>query len=342
MPDIHKLETPRNLTQADLARRLRLSTCTVSKILSRSFDGFTYSKRTIARVERLARELGYRLNVHARSLRTRRSQMVGLVLPTAQQSFFGTLTEYLEVELRKAQYEVIVAHSRENAATEESLVRSLAARGVDGLLWAPVGSSVRLDALGVDPAFPVVLLDRPGCSPTLPLVATDNLAATRTLGLRMRELGHRTVVALSAPRRDRSMAERVEGLRSVFRSGLQVLSMANDSAVAHQAVLGLRKRRRGLTGLVSLAESLSLGAVAGLRDLAWDVPRQVSFAAFDDFPLSTHWTPPITLVRQDVPGIARRAVEILLARMRHPQPGSAPVARIPAILEWRQSVAPPA
>ena len=286
----------------------------------------------------MARRLGYRPNLHARSLRTRKSQLIGLLLPTAQIQFFGALTEAIEVAMRSAGYQILVTHSRENPAAETQQARLLLDRGIDGLLWAPVARQVRLGSLGVSDTFPLVLLDNPGCSSRIPLVATDNHTAARELAVRLTQLGHRTVAVLSATGADRSIEERLQGLREVFPTHLHVLNAKNEIAAARQAVQVLAKGPRNVTALVTLSQPLSLGAISGLRDLGWEIPHRISFAGFDDFPLASHWTPPLTVIRQDIEAIARTATDLLLARIQKPSRASV-VERIPPILEWRQSVA---
>lgn len=333
--------TRHRVTMDDLARRLSLSKCTISRVLNRAFDGFSYAPATIRRVDNMARRLGYRPNVHARALRTRRSHLIGLALPTGSIPFFGVLTEHLEAELRAAGYQVLVAHSRNDPRAEEEVLRSLVDRGVDGLLWIPVRTRYRAKDLAFRTGIPRVLLDRPIQGGSLPLVATDNRAATRELGNRLRAMGHANVVAFNAPRADLSMIEREQGLREVFGEGLVVKNMANDPAAARAAVRALSEASPRFTALVALSELLSLGALAGLRDLAWSIPDRISFAGFDDFPLAGHWTPPVTVIRQDLPRLAAAAAGALLAQLRAPSSAAAAV-RIPAILEWRDSVAPSA
>lgn len=329
---------PKRVTMDDVARRLNLSTCTVSKILTRSFEGCTYTPKTIRRVESMARRLGYRPNLHARSLRTQKSRLIGLLLPTAQIQFFGALTESIEMAMRSAGYQIMVTHSRENPAAETQQARLLLDRGIDGLLWVPVARQVRLGSLGVSDTFPLVLLDSPGCSSQIPLVATDNHNAARELAVRLKQFGHRTVAVLSATGADRSIEERLQGIRAVFLSHLHVLNAKNEIAAARKAVQALAKGPRTVTALVTLSQPLSLGAISGLRDLGWEIPHRISFAGFDDFPLASHWTPPLTVIRQDIETIARKATNRLLSRIQEPSCSSV-VERVPSILEWRQSVA---
>lgn len=325
------------VTIADLARSLQLSTCTVSKILNRSFNGFSYSKETIQRVEEMAQKMGYAANAQARSLRTRKSMLVGFLLPSAQVSVFGALTDQLELELRNHGYQVLIVHSRNEPEAEPPLIASLLARGIDGLVWIPSQEKVDPQAAGIRPEFPAVILDRPHCTEAIPFVATDNRAAARELASRIYELGHREIGIVNAPAGDRSMRERLEGFRDQFKRGITLMEVAHDAAAAKEAVVALLKKKRRPSVVVALSETLAIGALAGLRDLELNMPGELSFASFDDFPLASHWAPRLTVVRQDVASLAASAVKLLLERMEAP---AAPFEdiRLPATLEWRDSV----
>lgn len=329
------------VTINDLARTLNLSTCTVSKVLNRAFERSTYSQETIRRVDAKAREMGYVPNPQARSLRTRKTMLAGFLLPSAQPSIFGALTDQIELQLRPHGYQVLIAHSRNDAAVERELLSSLVARGIDGLIWIPGRDNIKLPEAGLRPDFPVVILDRPGCGGGLPFVATDNRAASEDLARRMHDLGHRRVMVLNAPEGDRSMSERFQGLADVFGAGIQAVDLPNDSGRAKDAVVGALRHGACLPdALVALSELLAIGALAGLRDLELKVPEQISFAAFDDFPLAGHWSPRLTLIRQDVAQLATSVVQMLLQRMAEPATRLSDI-RVPAALEWRESVATP-
>lgn len=326
------------VTITDLARSLDLSLCTVSKILNRSFDGFTYSKETIARVNEGAKKMGYRPNRHAQSLRTRKSKLVGLLLPSAQVTFFGAMTDHLELELRNQGYQVLIVHSRNDARIETELIPALLDRGIDGLVWIPSFSHVELGVEVLKSGFPVVILDRPGCTDKMPFVATDNRTAARDLARRIHATGHRTIGILNAPVNDRSMQERFQGICDVFTESVQLIDLPNDATEARLAVGRFAGGGARPTAIVALSETLAIGAIAGLRDLGLRMPTDVSFAAFDDFLLASHWTPRITTVRQDVAGLAQAAVNLLLRRMKSPRNRQEDI-RVPAILEWRESIA---
>lgn len=325
------------VTISHLAKTLDLSVCTVSKILNRSFNGFTYAADTIARVDALAQKLGYRPNSHARGLRTRQSGLVGFILPTAQIALFGALTDRLEMELRARGYQVMIAHSRNDTGAERELIAEFLARGIDGLVWIPASLKVVPEKSGLPPSLPVVILDRPGCTSAIPFVATDNRESARALARRIYDTGHRTVEVINAPAGDRAMSERLQGIKDVFGQGMSVTNIANETEPARAATVGLfeNQSRPGL--LFALSEPLAIGALSGLRDLHLRIPEDLSFAAFDDFPLASQWSPPVTVVRQEIDQLASAAAQLLVGRIKHPRKSFSSV-RIPASIEWRGSV----
>lgn len=329
------------VTISDVARSLSLSTCTVSKVLNREFSKSKYPEATIQRVTEKAREMGYVPNSQARGLRTRRSMLIGFLLPSAQASLFSTLTDQIERQLRPHGYQVLIAHSHREEAGEQELVKMLLARGVDGLIWVPGREQTGPAERDLREDFPAVILDRPGSGGRLPFVATDNAGATERLARRMHAMGHRRVLALNAPEGDRSMNERFQGLAKVFGAGLRAVNGPNESGAAKEAVMKtLRRSGRLPDALVALSESLAIGALGALRDLDLAIPGEISFASFDDFPLAGHWSPRVTVIRQDVAKLAQAAVETVLARIQAPSMTCKNV-RVPAEIDWRESVSAP-
>ncbi len=333
------------VTIRDVAGALGLSTCTVSKVLNKAFERCSYAKETIERVERKAREMGYTANPQARSLRTRKTMLVGFLLPSAPAAIFGSLADEIEQRLRPHGYQVLITHSRDGIAGERELLTSLLARGIDGLVWVPGQDEIGSLVGEFPPGFPVVILDRPGCGGGIPFVATDNRAATAELARRMRGLGHRRIFVLNAPVGDRSMSERFQGLVDIFGERVRAVNIENDSGQAKESVMGLLREGDGGVlpdALVALSETLAIGALAGLRDLDIHVPEEISFAAFDDFPLAAHWSPRLTVIRQDVGRLAESAAGILIGRMTGSgSSASCGDVRVPAAMEWRESVVAP-
>jgi len=326
----------KRVTITDLAQTLQLSTCTVSKVLNRSFDGFTYSEATIKRVNAKAKAMGYVPNAQARSLRTRKTMLVVLLLPSAQSMVYGTLTAELEFALRRKGYQVLIAHTQNDPKTEKELIRFFLARGVDGLLWVPTLTKIDIEELGIAFPFPTVLIHRLH-SPHLPFVGSNNEEACEELAKKMLNLGHKSLAVLQSSKNDRSMKERLKGFSNIYGGALQVLDIPNDSDFAKEAAVKLLLEPKRPTALVALSDLLAIGALAGLHKLGLRIGPDVSFATFDEFPLAARWSPPITLIRSNQKEIAETAVRLLLEYIRGKR-REAEQIRLPAELQWRESV----
>ena len=329
----------KTVTVTSLARHLGLSVCTVLKILNRSFKGVSYSPATIRRVDAAARSQGYTPNVHARSLRTRRSMTVGLVLPSGIPHFSGALGESLESHLRSGGYDTIVGHSSDNAEQERRLISAMMARFVDGLLWLPHGSRLRPRDLGFRDNFALVLLDRPGLSDRFPTVLTDNEQASRRLAERVRSVGHRRVVMLSAPSDDGSLLEREAGVRAVFGSAARRVQTLNTVPAASASVEKYLPDLRGGAALLCLTQNLALGAVEALLRHRLRLGTEISFASFDSPPFCEIWHPGMTRIEQDLDLMASQAVRLVLQKIAEPHARQPLSVRIPGRLVWGDTVA---
>lgn len=318
---------------------LGLSTCTVSKVLNKSFDGFSYAPSTIRRVEALAKKRGYIPNIHARSLRTKRSMIAGLVVPSGIPFFTGTLVECIESTLRENGYDTVVGHSTSALDNEKHLLKNVLGRGVDGLLWIPYSDKLTPENIGVSEEFPLVILDRPGCSNRFPTVITDNPAASRELALELASLGVKEVAVLTSDCGDRSISERESGVVEVFRSRVKRHLASNEIEAARQACAKILPTLKGRS-LLCLTQPLAMGALQAMRDLALRPGVEVGFACFDSLPLCEIWHPSLCRVEQDIEALAREGVRLLLDKIRDPKTRQPREIRIAAHLIRGDSALP--
>ena len=326
-------------TISSLAKELNLSTCTVSKILNPPSDGFTYAPATIRKVRAAATRLNYTPNVHARSLRTKKSMLIGLVVPSGVPFFSGTLVEKIEGELRALGYETIISHSTDDSPAEARLIRGMRSRSVDGLFWIPNGRKLRPRDLDIPPSFPLVLLDRPGCSRRFPTVITDNENASRELALRIQSQGYDSLVVLSSDGEDASILEREAGIRDVFKSKTTRLKSKNEIDAAVRVVEGRIKLITGKV-LVCLTQNLAQGALLAFQKHKMEVGIDVGFASFDSLPLCEIWQPSITRIQQNIDSLAHESVHLLTEKIQHPELKQPSEIRVRAELIWGDSVPP--
>jgi LacI family transcriptional regulator len=187
------------VTIVDIARKLAVSAMTVSRALNGSPE---VSSETRRRVTRCAEELGYRPNRWARSLVTRKSLIVGIVVPDISHSYFAEVTRGVQEVVEKAGFDLLLCHSNLNPRHEAAEIDMLVGSRIEGLVIAseqPETAPQRLLRLR-DQRIPFVLVDRFFPRHRLPAVRVDDIAVGRLAADHLLALGHRRIAHIQGPR----------------------------------------------------------------------------------------------------------------------------------------------
>jgi LacI family transcriptional regulator len=331
------------VTLRDVAAAAKVHVATASRALDAE-TAHPVSRETRARVQRVAKELGYRHHMMARGLRRGFSSTVGVVVADLGNAYTPPVLRGLERSLERADYMALVTESRDDSQALERAVGHLLGRQVDGLVLLAVRSDDLARVVGWTARVPVVLAVRSLPGSGVPAVTHDDLGGARLAAGHLAELGHRRVIQLPGPLdiqpfRDRhdSFAETAAGL------GLHVWAVP---AAGRPTVeegrrlmeLALVDRRRA-TGVFAHNDLMAVGAVQALRAAGLDCPRDLSVVGYNDVPMADCLDPPLTTVRLDGYEVGRRAGEAVLAAIRGlPVPQGDPP--VPAELVVRASAAP--
>jgi len=328
------------VTVHDVARAAGVSISTVSRALA---SPERVAAETRERVTRIAAELGYRPNQAASGLRIGRTHAVGLLVPDLENPYFATVTKAVQARARAEGYEVFVADSDEDPEVEAELIGALASR-TDGLIVAsPRSAEAELHAAlaGVT----AVLANRelsaePGsATPAVPSVCVDDAdGAAQVLG-HLYALGHRTVGIAAGPTSSWSGARRVAGLTAatgrwdveLVQLGVFQPYFAGGTQAADYALAS------GVSAVVAFNDLMALGVLDRLRQRGVDVPGDLSVVGFDDVQVATLVSPALTTVRAPLARLGRRAVDLLLTRLRG---GTATGVQLPVELTIRGSSGP--
>ncbi|MCP2263566.1 LacI family DNA-binding transcriptional regulator [Promicromonospora thailandica] len=328
------------VTVHDVARAAGVSISTVSRALS---SPERVAAETRERVTRAAAELGYRPNQAASGLRIGRTHAVGLLVPDLENPYFASVTKAVQARARAEGYEVFVADTDEDADVEAELIAALASR-TDGLVvGSPRSGEAELRAAlsGVT----AVLANRelpaePGSDvPQVPSVCVDDADGTAQVLGHLHALGHRTIAIAAGPASSWSGRRRVAGLiAAAGRWDLELVELgtfqpyfAGGVQAADHAVAS------GATAVVAFNDLMALGILDRLRHRGVDVPAQMTVVGFDDVSLATLVSPALTTVRAPLARLGRRAVDLLLARLRGDAPAS---TQLPVELTIRGSSGP--
>ncbi|WP_380175740.1 LacI family DNA-binding transcriptional regulator [Kineococcus sp. DHX-1] len=322
---------------ADVAQLAGVSQQTVSRVVRGSPS---VARRTRERVEAAIAEVGYRPNVAARTLVTKRSHRIGVVAANAALYGAAMTLQGIQEAARATGYSVSLVMLPELTTTSvQEALEDLRAQFVDGAI-AVVPEDEAQDAVrAVDAAFPCVLapgLDGEGVADAY----WAEVAAARAATDHLLDLGHRTVHHLGGPTDWAESRARSTGWRTALVERLRIVPrpVRGDwtAASGHAAALDLPLQE--VTALFVANDAMAIGALSALVGKGLRVPDDVSVVGFDDVPEAAYYAPPLTTVHQDFAEIGRRCVRVLLGRLRDRvvEPGS-----VSPELVVRSSTAPP-
>lgn len=303
-----------------MAERLGYSATTISRVLSGKAEKYRISPDTVNAVLREARRCNYSPSVAAQSLRTRRSNTIGLLLPSVANPYFADMASVIITELNSAGYTTIVVDTMESEQRLSESARSLISRQVDGILAVPCGEK-GMDLEMLSAQIPVVLIDRYYEDTSLPYVTTNNyqggLDATRHLLSR----GHTRISCIQGVQSSMPNKERVRGyVKAMEDEGLaQDIDIIGNEFSVQNGYLEtklLMSRAQRPTAIFALSNTIMLGALKAIREAGLHIPEDVALISFDNNLYMDYMTPSITRISQPVEDMAKLAVKILLDKIK--------------------------
>ena len=309
---------PGRPTMRDVAALAGVSLKTVSRVVNAE-PGVKPEVRT--RVQEAAARLDYRPNLTASNLRrsSGRTRTVGALLQDISNSFSAALLRSLEDVARIRGVALLAASLDEDPDRERTLVADLVARRVDGLVLMPATDRQDYLAAELRAGLPTVFVDRPPRGVDVDSVLVNNTGGAAIATRHLLDHGHTRIAYLGDATRIRTAADRLAGYRQALgEAGVPVpedlvVAGLRDSEAAQRAVLALMALADPPTAVFSSRNSVSIGAVRGLRDAGRQ--HEVALVGFDDFPLADVLEPALSVVRQDVARIGASVGELLFSRL---------------------------
>ena len=278
---------------------------TVSKSLR---DAPDISESTKNRIRLLTQQMGYVPDTMAQGMRTRKTRLIGVIIPAITSPIYARMVLAIEECADRLGYDIILAHSLNQPDREESIIRRLLSRRVDGMLIAPV---YRIDP--VVPiyqelktrAVPVVVLGQkaPFCDAFVN-VQTDDLEASMIATRHLLGLGHRQIAYFTGPSVAPWAQERLEGYRRALREAQiepddrLIFSSGSTIEEGEKAAEQLLAEKPELTAIQAVNDLVAMGIGNVLQKHGIDVPRRVSIVGFGNFLASEYYRIPLSTIRQ--------------------------------------------
>jgi LacI family transcriptional regulator len=301
-----------------VAERSGVSVSTASRALTGSSR---VSGPTVARVRAAAAALGYRPNASARTLRTARSQFIGLVVTNLVNTSFHTIAEVVQRVFAQRGYQLMLSVTAGDPGQERSSLHTLVDHSAAGVIVVGSDSEAteELRKLGT----PTVHLARRPRDPAGDCVLGDEIAGGRSATEYLLENGHRRIAIIAGPPDVPSGRERLQGYWLAMQAAgvpvsgelaLAVPLSPDAGGPAVEALLALPALRRPTALLVANHEA-SYGALPALREHSVTIPADLSVICYEDSPLARWWHPAITVIDNNARQMGELAARLLLQRL---------------------------
>lgn len=316
----------------DIAQQLDVSIATVSLVLNGKAKEHRISDALAERVLQHVEQVGYRPNQLAKSLRTGKTHVIGLIIEDISNPFFATVAWMIEKQAFARGYRILYCSTDNDTAKTKDLIAMFRERHLDGYIIAPpAGVEQEIEAL-LKSEIPTVLFDR-----YLPALPTDYIVVDGEDGAcqatrHLLDQGYTRIAFVSTESEQTQMNARLHGYqRAMHERALPPLVQRVPLAFGGNHTQSVAELRRFLTenptceAAVFANNSLTLYALEAIAELGLRIPQDLAVVSFDDNDLFRFYAPAITAVTQPVAALAEAAISVLLDKLRDDK---APVAAL--------------
>ena len=308
-------------TLRDVASAAGVHPATASRALNPG-TRLLVSEETAQRVTEAAERLGYRPNSVARSLRTRRSHTIGVLIPDLNNPLFPPIIRGIEDRLGEHGYVALIGNTDGDPGKERLVFDQMRARHVDGFVLATATLNSPILAEAAQAGLPLVLMNRTAQDYPFSSVSVDNEQGVRAAVAHLISLGHTRIGHVAGPQDISTGAARLRGyLEAMHSHGLAVNSGEIVYATGYTVEDGLRCAREllgatdDLTAVVAANDMLAVGCYGALDALGLRCPDDVSVIGFNDMPFVDRLHPPLSTVRFPHYQLGTEAARLLIERI---------------------------
>lgn len=330
-----------SVTIRDVAREAGVSLATVSRALN---DAAEVTVETRQRVRAAADRLGYVPHSGARSLITRRTGTLGVLLPDLYGEFFSELIRGIDQTAQRHGYHMVLASSHSDAREIAAAVGSMRGR-VDGFVVMSPDVSALPALADLARTFPAVVL---GAGPEVGGFATISVAnyeGAVAMTEHLLALGHKRIAFICGPGGNVDAAERLRGVCAATKDveGVQVDEYPGDfrQETGYNTTKLLLDRPTRPDVIFCANDAMAIGAIGALHEAGMRVPADLAVVGFDDIPIARFLTPPLTTVRVPIAELGANATESLIDTLRGGAPLTARSELMPTSLVVRASCGAP-
>jgi len=310
------------ITIHDIARKLNLSASTVSRALK---DNPVISEATRNLIKRVAEELGYRPNILASNLRTKRTNTIGVIVPLINRHFFSSVISGVEDIAYSRGFAVTISQSNDNFEKECKIAQTLFANRVDGVIVSVGMETNSIDHLKLfsERKIPIVFFDRVVDEIEAHKIVTDDYGGGYKATQHLIDQGAKTIAHIGGPLHLKIYENRQKGyLDALKKAGLTILGsyIINNSLSREHGTLAIQKLMQNKIkpdAIFCANDTSALSVIIYLRENRINVPQDIAVVGFSNEPFSEVVTPSISTVKQPGFMMGQKAAQLIIQQILH-------------------------
>ncbi|TMI68296.1 MAG: LacI family transcriptional regulator [Bacteroidetes bacterium] len=305
------------ITIADIARELNTTPATVSRALS-NHPGI--SDKTKKSVHETASQLNYKRNRIASSLRSGKSHLIGVIIPSAEINFFGSVVHGIESVANTQGYNVLLYQSNESREYEEKGLESFLSARVDGILVSIAKDTIDYSHLKEIKArgIPIVFFDRANDDLGIDSVVIDDYKGAFMATEHLITKGYRRIAHISGPQHLKNFYDRLRG----YMGALQANKIKADPSLIYHGNVSIQSGKEGVQhfwarpeppdAIFATEDFTALGAISELKERKIKIPEEVGIIGFANELFGEHITPRLSTVDQQTIQMGKSALNLLV------------------------------
>lgn len=304
------------VTIKDIARHANVSHSTVSRALH---GNSLISDKTAERIRQAAHELGYRPSAAARSLKTRRSQALGVIVSSIDDPFFGEVLQGIEEVAQNKGYSLFMAASQRDPEREQAIVQAMSEHRVDGVIICSASFKPEQNRQFKEFGVPIVVVNNQAAEDYRYSIYHDDVDGSRQITRHLIDLGHQHIAYLGNSSSGRTNLDRLSGFE--MEMGLAEIPIPDgyiyeipgggpqDGLLGVEHFLNLQMQP---TALICFNDMMAIGVLKGLHQAGLRVPEDISLTGFDNIVFSNFTPPALTTFDQPKKFIGAEAARLVL------------------------------
>jgi DNA-binding LacI/PurR family transcriptional regulator len=313
------------VTMQDIAEKAGVSTATVSRVLNDQNSAIPISPKTRDNVLNIAKQLGYTPNMYAKTLRTKRSMLIGVIVWDLTDFFFSDILRGIENALHPSGYNMVLNTAEADVQRECACLSKIRDLHVDGILLVGGSKSFciqNIDQLGIKPGS-IVLVGTTSENMNISSVTVDNYKGGYNGAEYLLSMNMSNYLYIAGTHKTTDMEERLQGVRAAVqeRTGTKqeftILDLGPGESDGYHATVQFLENHRLPVGIFAVNDITALGVIRAVEDSGLRIPEDVAILGFDDLSISNYLKPSLSTIHQPRYEIGEKGVQTLLETIEH-------------------------